>query len=112
MSTTELSFLISLLLDQKLSRPVQQLVKARIKEIEGHRDQTSASRVTPQVGGSQPRINTTSQQAPSTQALEQGRRLGPASVDPALPVAAPRFDAIDPSAQVIQGKGIKGPRKF
>ncbi len=108
---TELSFLLSLLLDQKLNKEVKGLIKDRIKEIE----------VAPRITASTIRAVSPTAQSASTQKIldemaEEGKAL-PVPVHiaqtPAAAMAlASRQQAI---SQAISGQPEKGrtqPRKF
>jgi hypothetical protein len=108
---TELSFLLSLLLDQKLNREVKGLIKERIKEIE----------TAPRVGVSTTRAISPTGQSASTQKIldemaEEGKSLPIpvhiAQTPQAAMALASRQQAI---SQAISGQPEKGrtqPRKF
>jgi hypothetical protein len=107
---TELSFLLSLLLDQKLNKAVKQLIKDRIKDIETAAPRPQARSIVQPTG-----------QSPSTQRIldemaAEGKELPiPTHIaqTPATAAAlAARQQAI---AQAVSGKqeaGRTSPRKF
>lgn len=86
---SELSFLLMLLLDHKLSREVKALLKERIKEIESK----------PQAMSSQRTMAMT--QSPSTLANIEASALPP-------PIVPKRIVG----GEVDTGNGTRGPRKF
>lgn len=115
MSTqTELAFLLDLLLNQKLPKAVQTLLKERIVSIEAQPTFISAPPTGTsgylQVHNSIMPLPKGLQQ-PSTQARLDGHIAGPAPIDPNLPVAMPRNVSLE--TQPVVGHGnLKGPRKF
>lgn len=96
---SELSFLLILLLDHKLSKPVKDLIKDRIKEIE----------TKPQVKSIQiPILGTIGGQAPSTLANLEREHAQPQPAAPPLPPITNRIVG----GEVDTGRGTRGPRKF
>jgi hypothetical protein len=95
---TELSFLLSLLLDHKLPKAVQGLIKDRIKEIQ----------LTPQQPiRINPMIRDPHAQAPSTQALlDQAPIMTPAAIKRIV------GGEISTGGSASGLSGTKGPRKF
>lgn len=95
---TELSFLIDLLLNQKLNKQVKDLVANRIREIETRSPQAAP-------------VNLRGAQAPSTIANLTGQTLqGPVSHIPTAPVASAEGRIV--GGEINTGAGIRGPRKF
>lgn len=94
---TELSFLIDLLLNQKLNKQVKELVANRIRDIETKAPQAPM----PVVRGAQ---------APSTIANMTGQPLQAISHVPSVPLVSAEGRIV--GGEVSTGNGIKGPRKF
>jgi len=109
---TELSFLLSLLLDQQLNKTVKGLIKERIKEIEG----TSANR--PIILKSSHLVTN---QSPSTQKIldemaAEGKALPIpehiAQTPQAAQALASRAQAIAQATSGVSEPGRRSPRKF
>lgn len=96
---SELSFLLILLLDHKLPKPVKDLIKDRIKEIEAKPQQARSVSI--------PVLGTIGAQAPSTIANLEREQVAQAPQAP-LPPITNRIVG----GEVDTGRGTRGPRKF
>lgn len=110
---TELSFLLTLLLEHKLPKATKDALKARIKEIQANPTAMPVNaRIMPPMAAAQAIA-----QAPSTMAALE-RQPGEAPVHPAMaPAAAIRLPpaTIDKETgrpMTATGNGTKGPRKW
>jgi hypothetical protein len=109
---TELSFLLTLLLEHKLPKATQGAIKDRLKKIqEAPAVMMPIQRPLPhaQVGGIM--------QAPSTQRLlaEQGLEQAPQGITPITPVIRVPPAEVDKEtgrARIATGNGTSGPRKW
>lgn len=111
MTTTELQFLIDLLLNHKLNPATKKIIADRIGDVE-----IALRQIVPRGTSPQPTIafvDPKTAQAPSTQRLLE--RDGPPTPTPIVgAVVAPAMPATARivGGEVNTGKGIKGPRKF
>lgn len=116
---TELQFLLHLLLEYKLPKNVQLVIKDRLRKVEETgpaparpmQRPAQVSTVPTPAGSRAAAPAATGQQAASTQAILSGERPAPTPIDPMLPISKPRLDVLEDRPVVSRG-GSRGPRKF
>lgn len=114
---TELSFLLELLLNHRLTKPTKDLLQARIKEVESNLNSNpiplQVNKIPTTIQPIKPNPNA---QAPSTQAIldkEAGLTPQPLPKEENLPIATPRVvTPVELTRNMGNGSTLRGPRKF